>query len=138
MSASITMDPALVALAQLGRPPAQLVAGGTGDIATTRGDLGRVTVGYRPREGERLDRALFEATTARIYGVAGGRLTQVLASPEVESLWRTWREGSFAEFPASITLGGPEAPGRRRAGPRSTLAALSPPAAAGAQVRPAR
>lgn len=138
MSASINMDPALVALAQLGRPPAQLVAGGNGDIATTRGDLGRVTVGYRPLEGERFDRGLFEATTARIYGVSGGRLTQVLASPELESLWRTWREGAFAEFPASVTVVAPDGAGKPRQRERGALAALTPPSAPATRARPAR
>jgi hypothetical protein len=138
MSGSISMDPGLAALAQQGRPPAQLVSAGKGDVATTRGDLGRVTVGYRPLDSERHARGLFEATTARVYGLAGGRLAQVLASPELEQLWRDWREGAFAEFPGRVTLPGPDAPRRRDEPPRAAVAALAPPGAGGAALRPAR
>jgi hypothetical protein len=142
MAASINMDPALAALARLGQPPAQLVAEAKGDVATTRGDLGRVAVGYRPAESERHDRGLFEATAARVYGVAGGRLAQVLASPELSAAWRAWGEGSFAELPARVTLPGPDAPVHPFCGvPRPVLASLPPPAATGAtgaSVRPGR
>jgi len=137
MSGTINMDPALVALARLGQPPSQLAPAGRGEIATTRGDLGHVTIGYRPLDSERDDRALFEATAARVYRVTGGRLAQVLAAPELESLWRTWRDGAFTEFPSRVTLPGPDAPARPSPRPqRPTLAGLvAPPGTAGVSAR---